>query len=135
MTMPTPDKKKQTTLTEWVSKKRIVWLKARMKMKTKEMKLKAEYQKNSHSLLWVWEFSKKAVLICFIFYVIVQIYAMTVMAIYCDFMYLGDLITKTGEIVENCVFAYLIKSGIENLPKIIFGHKTDNTNDSDDAVG
>lgn len=132
MHMSTPKKKKQTTVIEWLSKKRMAWLKTHMKAKTEEMKLKAEYQKNSHSLLWVWEFSKKAVLICFIFYVIVQIYAMAVMVKYCDFTHLGDLITKTGEIVENCVFAYLIKSGIENLPKIIFGHKND---DSDDTVG
>jgi hypothetical protein len=130
--MSTPNKK---SLADRLRHKRLAWLKAHMRMKTKEMKLKAEYQKNSHSLLWVWEFSKKAVLICFIFYVIVQIYSMAVMVIYCDFTHLGDLITKTGEIVENCVFAYLIKSGIENLPKIIFGHKTDDTNDPDDAVG
>ena len=135
MNMSTPNKKNLTDFMDRLRQKRITWLKSRIAMKAEEMKLKAEYQKNSHSLLWVWEFSKKAVLICFIFYVIVQIYAMTVMVKYCEFTYLGDLITKTGEIVENCVFAYLIKSGIENLPKIIFGHKDDDTNDPGDAVG
>lgn len=76
-------------------------------------------QKNSHSLLWVWEFSKKAVLICFLFYIAVQVYAMTVMLVYNDFSYLGDLINQTGEIVQNCVFAYLVKAGFENIGKII----------------
>lgn len=132
MCMNTPNK---TSLINRLRQKRLAWLKSHMAMKTEEMKLKAEYQKNSHSLLWVWEFSKKAVLICFIFYVIVQIYSMAVMVTYREFTYLSDLINKAGDIVENCVFAYLIKSGLENLPKIIFGHKTDDTNDPDDAVG
>lgn len=80
-------------------------------------------QKNSHSLLWVWEFSKKAVMICFFFYMVVQIYSMTVMVIFQDFTYLGELITTTGNLVENCVFMYLVKAGIENGVKIWQQHK------------
>lgn len=93
------------------------------------------------SLLWVHEFSKKAILICFLFYIVVQVYSMAVMVIFYDFTHLGDLINKTGEIVENCVFAYLIKSGVENVPKIICSMKkkeSENdsfTDDSDEAVG
>lgn len=94
-----------------------------------ELDLKSEMQSNSHSLLWVWEFSKKAVLICFIFYVTVQIYSMVVMVIHCDFTYLGELINQTGEIVQNCVFAYLVKAGFENVGKIFCNSKT---KDSDD---
>ena len=100
-------------------KNRLSRLRNRLSWKKKEMDLRAEMQKNSHSLLWVWEFSKKAVLICFLFYIAVQIYTMLVMVIYCDFSYLGDLINQTGEIVQNCVFAYLIKAGIENVGKIL----------------
>ena len=85
----------------------------------------AEIQKSSHSLLWVWEFSKKAVLICFIFYVIVQVYSMYVMLAYMDFSHLGELITETGEIVQNCVFAYLIKAGLENAGKIWLSSRKD----------
>lgn len=107
----------------------INFLEHRLLHKKRVNDLKAEIHKNSHSLLWVWEFSKKAILICFIFYVIVQIYAMVVMIWFGDFSYLGDLINKTGEIVENCVFAYLIKSGIENIPKIWLGSKADKTDD------
>lgn len=106
-----------------LQEKYIANLERRLLLKKKTMELKSQLHANSHSLLWVWEFSKKAVLICFIFYVIVQVYAMSVMVIFSDFSYLGDLINKTGEIVENCVFAYLVKAGLENIPKIWLGSK------------
>lgn len=102
--------------------KRLDNLTARLQFKKQENDIRNELQRNSHSLLWVWEFSKKAVLICFLFYVIVQIYSMAVMFYYCDFTSLGELINQTGEIVRDCVFAYLIKAGIENTGKIICSH-------------
>ena len=111
-------------------KKRLSNLRKRLKWKKKEMDLRADMQKNSHSLFWVWEFSKKAVLICFIFYVIVQVYSMVVMVRYYDFTNLGILIEQTGQIVQNCVFGYLIKSGIENVGKIAKSHS-----DDDEPVG
>lgn len=116
---------------------RLERLEDRLKWKRKEMDLKSDVQVNSHSLLWIWEFSKKAVLICLVFYVIVQIYAMVVMIRSGDFSYLGDLITKTGEILENCVFAYFVKSGIENFGKIVFtGPNSDQKDDDfDEPVG
>ena len=114
---------------KWInelSKRRLDKIKRRLQRRQKILSLKANVQKDSHSLLWVWEFSKKAVLICFIFYVIVQIYAMIVMIRFQDFNYLGELINQTGEIVQNCVFAYLIKAGLENVGKIWFQNvKTD----------
>ena len=116
---------------EGVKKSRIDRLRDRLKWKQKEIELKFNVHKNSHSLFWVWEFSKKAVLICFLFYVIVQIYSMYVMFTYADFSHLGDLINQTGEILQNCVFAYLIKAGLENIGKIVFTKKEN----KDDAVG
>lgn len=115
-----------------VHQSRLDCLKNRMRWKKRETDLKADTYKNSHSLLWVWEFSKKAVLICFIFYVIVQVYSMIVMVKHCDFSYLGELISQTGEIVQNCVFAYLIKAGLENVGKIWFSHIK---SDDEDPVG
>lgn len=114
---------KKSPFQKWInelSKRRLANLKSRLKRKQEVLSLKAKAHKNSNSLLWVWEFSKKAVLICFIFYVIVQIYTMFVMIQYQDFSYLGELINKTGEILQNCVFAYLIKAGLENVGKIWF---------------
>lgn len=113
-------------LTEWYNKlyeKRLKRLNVKLYWKQEEQRLRSEVQKNSHSLLWVWEFSKKAVMICFFFYMIVQLYSMSVMVIYQDFTYLGELITTTGNLVENCVFMYLIKAGLENGVKIWQQHE------------
>lgn len=115
-------KKKQSLLAVW-RRNRLKRIKNHAQYKQKELELRSEFQKNTHSLLWVWEFSKKAVLICFVFYVIVQVYAMVVMVRFYDFTYLGNLIDRTGEITQNCVFAYLIKAGLENIGKIWFQHK------------
>lgn len=95
-------------------------LREAMKHRQKKLELRAEVQKNSNSLLWVWEFSKKAVLICFAFYVAVQVYAMAVMWVTWDFTSLPNLIDRTAELTERCVFAYLIKAGLENIGKIWF---------------
>ncbi len=130
--------RKKTGIKAFVEKlrrKEMKWYTARLKRKKKKQELKAEMQNASHSLFWVWEFSKKAVLICFVFYVIVQVYAMTVMVKYLDFSYLGSLIDKTGDITRDCVFAYLIKAGLENIGKIWFSrwnksHPEDRTDDS-----
>lgn len=107
--------------------------------KKRTKKNRQEMYRNTHSLLWVWEFSKKAVLICFFFYVAVQIYAMAVMIVYTDFTYLGALIEQTGNIVCECVFAYLIKAGLENIGKIWFPNIKNNDDgaegNSDEAVG
>lgn len=64
-------------------------------------------------------------MICFFFYMIVQVYSMMVMVRFQDFTYLGELITTTGDLVENCVFMYLIKAGIENGVRIWQQHKTE----------
>lgn len=119
-------------LTEWYNKlyeKRLKRLNVKLYWKQEEQRLRSEVQKNSHSLLWVWEFSKKAVMICFFFYMIVQLYSMSVMVIYQDFTYLGELITTTGNLVENCVFMYLIKAGLENGVKIWQQHKANKSED------
>ena len=125
-------------LTEWYNKfceKRLKRLNVKLYWKQEEQRLRSEVQKNSHSLLWVWEFSKKAVMICFFFYMIVQLYSMSVMVIYQEFTYLGELITTTGNLVENCVFMYLIKAGLENGVKIWQQHKANksDTETTDDT--
>jgi hypothetical protein len=94
-------------------------LKLRLNWKKKIIDLKTELQKDS----------QKAVLICFIFYVIVQVYSMIVMVKYCDFTHLGELIDKTGEIVQNCVFGYLVKAGVENVGKIFTSRASNETHD------
>ena len=118
-------------------RKRLARIKNKLRWTLKEIELKNEAHKNSHSLMWIWEFSKKAVLVCFAFYIIVQIYSMIVMTVYCDFTHLGELINQTGEIVQNCVFGYLVKAGIENVVKIFWSKKNSNSNEEiiDDTDG
>lgn len=115
---PSPIKQVANALRQWELRR----LRDRMKHQQKKLELKASVQKSSNSLLWVWEFSKKAVLICFLLYVTVQLYSMIVMVYYQDFSCLGELIGRTAEITQNCVFAYLIKAGLENIGKIWFSH-------------
>lgn len=106
----------------FINTKKLEKLERRLRHEEKVAKLKSSLYEQTHSLLWVWEFSKKAVLICFAFYVIVQVYSMATMLVFQDFTYLGELINQTGEILQNCVFAYLIKAGLENIGKIWFSH-------------
>ncbi len=115
-----------------IQKERLASLKRRLTRKKQINELKFEAQKNSHSLLWVWEFSKKAVLVCFTFYIITQIYAMVVMVVYCDFSCLGEFLIQNGMIVRDCIFGYLIKSGVENIVKL--WPRKEKSND-DEAVG
>lgn len=130
--------KKPNLLTVWRCY-RLKHLKSSLLYQEKKMELRATVQRNSRSLLWVWEFSKKAVLICFIFYVIVQIYSMVVMVRFFDFTHLGELISQTAQLTERCVFAYLIKAGLENIGKIWFQNKrgggTRNDDNADGPVG
>ncbi len=110
-------------------------LKSRLQFQEKKLELREKVQQKAHSLLWVWEFSKKAVLICFGFYIAVQVYAMVVMVRFYDFTYLGSLIDQTGQITRDCVFAYLVKAGLENIGKIWFNHKHKDRSDEDGPVG
>ena len=107
-------------------------LKNRLFWNEQELTLKNNMRKNSHSILWVWEFSKKAVLICFAVYIVVQVYSMVNMMVYNDFTYLGELIGEAGETVRECVFAYLIKAGVENVFKI---RQSSDECSSDEHVG
>ena len=126
-------------LLDKIRRARLKALKNRLNFELQRLALRAEVQKETHSLLWVWEFSKKAVLICFIFYILVQVYSMCVMIWTYDFTHLGVLIEQTGQITQNCVFAYLIKAGLENIGKIWFSHiykaKSYDDDEDDGPVG
>ena len=75
-------------------------------------------KKNSDSLVWVWEFSKKQVLICSALYVFSFFYSCVVMWKFFDFTYLGTFIEQASDILKTCVFGYFIKAGVENVIKI-----------------
>lgn len=67
---------------------------------------------------WLWEFSKRLVLICSALYVFGFFYSCIVMWKYNDFSYLGTFIEQSSDILKTCVFGYFVKAGIENVMKI-----------------
>lgn len=95
----------------------------KMELKHKQKLQKIEYQmklkESGTALLWIWEFSKKIVLVCSLIYVISFIYSCWVMVKFCDLSYLGTFITETSEILRTCVFGYFVKAGVENIGKIV----------------
>lgn len=114
-------------------KRRLLILQDRLIYTKKVSDLKFKVQSNSHSLLWVWEFSKKAVIACFIFYIIVQIYSMIVMIVFNDITHLGEISGQITELTKDCVFGYFIKAGVENVFKIWFGVSSDDQADDEYA--
>lgn len=67
---------------------------------------------------WLWEFSKRVVLICMALFILGDVYAMTVMVLSGNYDSLGSFIESNTSILRDCVFAYMIKSGLENIFKI-----------------
>lgn len=129
--MTASKKRTPSTVIAGFRRYRLKRLRERMAYQQKKLELRAAAQQSSSSLLWVWEFSKKAVLICFLFYIVTQIYAMVVMVRFMDFTYLGSLIDSTKELTRDCVFAYLVKAGLENIGKIWFSHWAPPDDDSE----
>ena len=83
--MTASKKRTPSTVIAGFRRYRLKRLRERMAYQQKKLELRAAAQQSSSSLLWVWEFSKKAVLICFLFYIVTQIYAMVVMVQFMDF--------------------------------------------------
>lgn len=98
----------------------------------RKIELTAQKKKNSNSILWVWEFSKKMVQICAVIYVVMFIYACVAMWRFFDFTCLGTLISETSDILRTCVFGYFIKAGLENVFKIL-GSKNERV--SEQSIG
>jgi hypothetical protein len=67
---------------------------------------------------WLWEFSKKLVVICSLLYVFGFLYTCTVMWRFSDFTHLGTFIEQYSDILRTCVFGYFVKAGFENIIKI-----------------
>lgn len=67
---------------------------------------------------WLWEFSKRLVLICSALYVFGFFYSCIVMWKCDDFSYLGTFIEQSSDILKTCVFGYFVKAGVENAIKI-----------------
>ena len=79
-------------------------------------------RKEKAPLLWLWEFSKKVVMIAFLVYVITFLYSL-VMALYAmqltaDATAISTIITEFNESFRVVVGGYMLKAGGENVVKI-----------------
>lgn len=75
---------------------------------------------------WLWEFTKKLVVMCVALYAVVQVYSMCMMAVSKDFSALPILIEQCTYVMVTCVFGYCVKAGAENVIKIYQRKKEDN---------
>ena len=81
-------------------------------------KKKIQNEKEDNAIGWIWEFSKKLVVICSLLYIFGFFYACIVMWKFFDFTYLGTFIEQSSDMLRTCVFSYFVKAGVENIIKI-----------------
>lgn len=82
----------------------------------------AKRKRKQDAIHWLWEFSKKVVVITAALYFISFLYTMVVcyraLSLVADTTALVTLITETNETFRVVIGGYLIKAGIENTVKI-----------------
>jgi hypothetical protein len=78
---------------------------------------------------WLWEFSKRLVVMCVVLYAVIQVYSMAVMVVSRDFSALSILNEQVTDVMKTCVFGYFVKAGAENVIREYRRKKEDNTND------
>lgn len=67
---------------------------------------------------WLWEFTKRVVVACFLLAAIVIVYAAVAMWRSGDYTSLPTLIECARDLLRDCIFGYIIKAGVENVAKI-----------------
>lgn len=92
--------------------------------------------KSNKATRWLWEFSKRVVVVMALLYFISFVYAMATccwaIQLAADTTALATLITETNETFRVVIGGYLIKAGAENATKII---RTREPEQQDDCVG
>lgn len=91
----------------------------------RKWKKRKEADKSS-ILNWLWEFSKKIVVVLSIYYFLQSIYVAFLVKVVPDSVVLGTLITEINETFRVCIGGYLLKAGLENTVKIctaVYGKK------------
>lgn len=78
---------------------------------------------------WLWEFSKRLVVMCVVLYAVIQVYSMAVMVVSSDFSALSILNEQVTDVMKTCVFGYFVKAGAENVIREYRRKKEDETND------
>jgi len=67
---------------------------------------------------WLWEFSKRLVVACSIFYFLGIIFVCAIMCISGDVSAIPTLIDDLHDMLKVCIFGYFAKAGVENALKI-----------------
>ena len=106
----------------------------KLQKKLKKLEYQIKLKESGTALLWIWEFSKKLVIICSIIYVVSFVYSCWVMVAFQDLSYLGTFITESSEILRTCVFGYFVKAGVENAVKIFTSKFFKTSTDEEDGV-
>ena len=83
----------------------------------RKWKKRKEADKSS-ILNWLWEFSKKIVVVLSICYFVQCIYVAIKVNTLPDSAVLGTIVTEMNETFRVCIGGYLLKAGIENTVKI-----------------
>lgn len=83
----------------------------------RKWKKRKEADKSS-VLNWLWEFSKKIVIVLSLYYFVQSIYFAVMVNIMPDSTVLATHITEINETFRVCIGGYLLKAGLENTAKI-----------------
>ncbi len=67
---------------------------------------------------WLWEFSKKIMVICFIVYLVTMLFVLVAMWHLKDISAISNLLDDVTNMLEFAVIGYFGKSGMENVFKI-----------------
>lgn len=78
---------------------------------------------------WLWEFSKRMVVVCSALYVCGFIYTCVAMCLSQDYEVLSTFVEEYSDVLKVCVFGYFVKAGVENTIKI--KHNYDGGNDDE----
>lgn len=75
-------------------------------------------KKKENRKTWLWEFSKKLLVICFAIYIAHFVFSIVAMWHFKDVTYLNTFIEQNTDMLKFAVIGYLGKAGIENVFKI-----------------
>ena len=85
----------------------------------KYQRWKRQKEADENSILhWLWEFSKKVVIVLSIYYFVQSIFINIMLNIIPDSSVLSTLIVETNETFRVVIGGYLVKAGVENAVKI-----------------
>lgn len=100
-------------------------------MRKKNSRSMTSEQKRSARTDWIWEFSKRVVVMLTAAYFIVVLYAAYIMAATGNLDSLTQLISDNADVLKVCVFGYFVKAGVENSFKIRLNRNDSEQNDTE----